>query len=104
MVFSTVQPGMRIDFEHAHALAYDLIRFTFAPIIGGENYLDSGGEHSDVFHTALTKALFIYSDNADMLTRTAHELGDSALHTLSVIAAVDEDLSTELERKMGILP
>lgn len=98
MVCCAVLSGMRIDIEHARALAHELVRFAFDPVGG-----DPGQTGGSDFHTALGRALATYSDNADTLTGTAREMGENALETLSVVRATDQDLSLRFTHQAGTL-
>ena len=90
---------MRIDLDHARSLAHDLLRLHI-PATAVSIPESQGGRE---FYEAVAKALVTYTHNAEALIWTAHQMGDSALHTLTALESADGSLSAELNRTAGVL-
>lgn len=96
MVCCAVLSDMRLDIDHAHALAQELLHSSFTPVEAEvENSASDETVGTTDFHLAVSTALGTYADNAAVLLRTAHEMGGSAVHTLTVVADTDADLAGE---------
>lgn len=96
MVCCTVLSDMRLDIDHAYALAQELLRFTFTPVAQGTADSTSGdGMCTRDFQAAVDTALNTYTDNVTALLHTVHEMGKSALNTLTVVGNTDADLAGE---------
>ncbi len=95
MMCCAVLSDMRLDIDHAHALAQELLRFSFTPVAESPTDCASNGAGLD-FHAALTTALATYADNAAALLQTAHSMGHSAVNTLRLIDDTDTTFAADL--------
>lgn len=85
-----MNPDLTLDLPHARHLARELLQLHADPV-----HLP-GSTPDDDLHLALHRALSTYSDNATLLTRTAHTLAESALSTIRDIEDTDGNLAHRL--------
>lgn len=90
-----------MDIDHARLLAHTILHQEFIPVAGCPPPNDNPGEDTSSFHGVVAKALATYADNASTLTRTTRSMADSALHTLTVVGAIDSGLAGDFHRIAG---